>query len=171
VVCIISALSITRLFKNPAFFIALVFVLFLSAARYNTGLKASIQDPVFSSSFLTSIKLTSVQNGELSLDYIDDVVVQTEAVQYIFNNYPGSIIAAPWPLVQNMTLIENSGFKQWANYNLTVIDSTDGNFGNATIIMYDSCCPPIGLSSELQNAQIVKSFDINQRHVFIYKIA
>jgi 4-amino-4-deoxy-L-arabinose transferase-like glycosyltransferase len=164
---ILAALCLDRTTRRPWFIIAIVLILFVSAYRWNDGLKGAIQDPVFSSGLL-GVRLTSVENGELSLDYADAVDVETQATRYIFDNRPGSTVAAAWPLAHNMTLDTNAGYRQWRRYNITVLDPTAENIAKVDLLVVDDCCTPQG--ADLSKMELLRSFESGTKRAAVYKV-
>jgi 4-amino-4-deoxy-L-arabinose transferase-like glycosyltransferase len=168
---IFSAFSLNTLFKNKNQIILLIIILlFISCYKWNSGIKGFIQDPVFHSKLFYKNRLTSIANGELSLDYIDVVTIHTQAVDFVFKNYPNKTIVASYPLYENASLQINVGYKQWDKYNIKILFPSKKNIDKADLIIFYS----LSWTDEMKNLLIgmkpIKTFRVNEQYIDIYKI-
>ena len=167
---IFSAYSINFYFKNKVFVIFLIVaILFISCYRWNSGFKGIIQDPILHSKIFYPKSLTSIKNGELSLDYIDIVKLEDEALYYIFNNHPNSVVIASFPLTDDANLQVDVGYRQWKKFNITVLQSSKENIAKSDLIVYESCCIPDYVVNNTSRIELIKKFEKKGEYVFIYK--
>jgi len=131
---IFSAKSLNYFKKE--YIVLLIIILFISCYRYNWGLKGIIQDPIFHTTLVHPKIITSVYNGELSLDYIDTVTIEKSAIDFLFENYSNTKIAAKFPLVTYRGLgYIDVGYREWIKNNITIT-----NISDAELVVYESVC-------------------------------
>jgi len=167
---IFSANSINFYFKNKVFLIFFIIIfLFISCYKFNWGLKGFIQDPIFHSNIFYSKTLTSITNGELSLDYVDNVEIESQAIQFVFKNYTNSFVVASWPFVDDASLKTNVGYHQWDKFNIKVLQPSKENISKVDLVIYESCCIPEDIENNLSKMKLIVKFEKNGKYVFIYK--
>jgi hypothetical protein len=167
---IFSAFSLNNLFKNKNQIILFVIIcLFISCYSWNNGIKGFIQDPVFHSKIFYKNRLTSVANGEISLDYIDAVAVNTQTIDFIFKNYPNKTIVAAYPLYEDASLQTNVGYKQWNKYNIKILPPSKENINKSDLIIFS----PLSWTNDNKNLLVgmkpMKTFRVNEQYIDIYK--
>jgi 4-amino-4-deoxy-L-arabinose transferase-like glycosyltransferase len=168
---IFSSYCINYIFKKRSwlYFLIIIF-LFVSCYRWNFGLKGLIQDPVFHLTVFRQKPITSVTNGELSLDYIDALEVEEQALNFIFANYSNHFITVSYPLAENASLEVNVGNKQWNKYNITVLyPLSKENIIKSYLVVAE----PYYFSEKslklLSDLKLVKKYEKNGKYVEIYK--
>ncbi len=173
IIFLISAHSIDVLFKNKKnIFLFFVIILFISSYRWNWGIKGFIQDPVFHSIIFKPPELTSLRSGELSLDYIDIVNVETQTLDFVIKNYKNSKIMASYPLVAPATLEVNVGGRQWDKNNIKIFypPSVD-DITNVDLVIVESYGNwPDDVLKIVSGYDMIKEFKNNDKSVRIYQI-
>jgi len=190
---IICAYYLASFKKKTWVIFSIIILLFISSYRYNYGIKGFFQDPVFHSTIFYPKIITSVANGELSLDYMDIVNIEKNTLDFIFDNHKNSKVTAAIPLIcpWNVNILD-VGYRQWNENNVTIllypvdsltqwlkdnrsntqIDSEDLTRNDLFVI--ESYSPQYEeienkFSEEISKAQIIKKFEINDKFAIIYK--
>jgi 4-amino-4-deoxy-L-arabinose transferase-like glycosyltransferase len=164
-------------FGNKKFFIsALIIILFISCYRWNWGLKGFFQDPVFHSTIFYPKTITSVKNGEISLDYIDIVKLEKSAFDFIFTYYKNSTITAinPFILPENIGILD-VGYGQWIKNNITVLyPINEENINKSNLVVVESYSNFYDdnkdkFSNIFSKLELLKKFENNGKFLIIYK--
>lgn len=169
---IFSSYAINQCFGKKSWIVLLiVLILFVSTYGWNFGVKALIQDPVFHSTVFVKKPLASILNGELSIDYFDVINTEKEALNYIFSNYPNSIITSSIPLVNNISTKIDIGHREWHKYNITVLyPPSKENIQKSKLVVYEPYAPWSEENMQLLSQLVlIKKFEENGKFVAIYK--
>ncbi len=165
---ILGAVSINKI-KSKKLIVLLVIILFISTYRFNWGIKGAIQDPIFQG-LLSDNPISSIRSSELSLDYIDIVSVQGNALDYIFLHQKNTTILATYPLVEDSSIYTNVGRRQWKKNGINVLNQpTPDNIDKADLIIVEA----YGnfnkeTLSKIRDRPILKSFKVNEKEIIIY---
>lgn len=167
---IFSAFSINYIFKNKSWLISiLIILLFISTYTWNLGIKGIIQDPLFHSNILFNKTLTSISNGELSLDYVYTLKAEKSAFEYIFSNYPNSSVIYLAKESAEYIFVNNSTSKIEIGYRHDILLPTEENFKKSDILIYRLDC--LGCSRAynklLPNIKLLKTFG---KDIAVYKL-
>jgi hypothetical protein len=173
---IISAKSLYSMGKGRWVIFIIIIILFISCYRWNWGLKGLIQDPVFHSTIFYPKIITSVRNGELSLDYMDIVELEKSACDFIFTNYKNSTMSSDFPfiLTRNIGIIDISD-RQWIKNNITVLyPINEENIKKSNLVVIESYSGwynenEAKFSGILSKLEIIKKFEKNGKFLIIYK--
>ena len=163
-------------FKRKWIIFLIIIILFISAYRWNWGLKGFIQDPVFHSTIFYPKIITSVKNGELNLDYIDIVKIEKEALDFIFRNYKNSTITATNPMVYPHCIgVIDVGYRQWIKNNVTVLyPVNEENIKKSNLVIVESYSNwyydnKDKFSNIFSKLEIIKKFEENGKVLIVYK--
>jgi len=172
---IFSAHALNSFRKKWVIFLMII-ILFISAYRWNYGLKGFIQDPVFHSTIFYPRILTSIKNGEVSLDYIDVVELEKSALDFIFTNYPNSTITSGFPLVLRRNIgVMDIGYRQWIRHNITVLfPINEENINRSNLVIVESYSNwyennKDEFSDIFSNLELIKKFEKNEKFLIIYR--
>jgi len=173
---IISAKSLYSMRKVRWIIFIIIIILFISCYRWNWGLKGLIQDPVFHSTIFYPKIITSVRNGELSLDYMDIVELEKSAFDFIFANYKNSTMSSAFPfiLTRNIGVIDISD-RQWIKNNITVLyQINEENIKKSNLVIIESYSGWYDgnkdrFSDIFSRLEVIKKFEKNGKILIIYK--
>lgn len=119
---IFSIFSVKAIIEIDANFkqilVIVIIFLFASCWYWNSGIKGAVQDPVFRG-FMPN-KLTSVNNGELSLEYTDYVKMEGKVWDYITKNCKDSEIVAAYPFEMKEVRVKVKNRKRWKSLNISI---------------------------------------------------
>lgn len=144
--------------------VGMLVILFISTYYFNGGIKGAIQEPIFSSGFYN---LTSVDNGEMDLGYTDMVRMQTDALNYFFDNHPNSTVLAKFPICECALGSIDIGCRKWNAYGVRVIDPSKGP---AQFALAESCCWSDQELDLVKNMSLEKSFAYGKYRLDIYSV-
>ena len=157
------------LFKKHHFIILVIIILlFVSTYRFNSGIKGFIQDPVLHREDVEPV--TFVKNGELSLDYIDIVKTEADALNYLFKYHKNSTVIASFPIYEDASYSVSVGNRLWAENGIKVLNISNENFAKNNLLIYESCCFPKDFELKLPFFEEVKRFQENDKVLIIYRI-
>jgi len=137
---IASAVSLSHLIKSGknATIMALVMVLlFISAYYWHDGLKGKIEDPLYRS--YLGWEITSIKNGEMTLEYMDFVSAERQALDHIMSKYQGKKIVAIFPIYEESLRDIDVGSRQWKKNGIVVLPPERAS--EAVAMVKEPCCP------------------------------
>lgn len=163
---IFASYSLVTLTKKWNYLIVLLMIIFfVSCYRFNWDVKGIVQDPAFHSR-----DLASLESGELSLDYLDMVETEKDALQYIFLNHPNSTIVTYFPFAYKTSSIVDMGYRQWSKYDISVLMPNKENIEKADLIVYEPYSSWVQKQIDLlPRTDPIKIFEKNGKRVLIYQ--
>lgn len=161
---IVSGVSLSHSIKSGRRAVLIAFVistLFISAYYGHDGLKGKLEDPLYRA--YLGWEITSVKNGEMTLEYIDFVSAEKEALDYIMSKYQGKKIVATFPIYEESLRDIDVGSRKWKKNDIEVLPPERS--GEAAALVKEPCCP-IDIP---QNWVQVASFGKTLNRVAIYE--